>query len=187
MLCTLLLIFFGMRIPFPLGNSPGSCRGIFLQLSPLPYYFPEYENCYINTSSGHLYPLWGKRQGPSGQSYCISCIPQAKRCHSLWFIFKLLSSCCLYFFYPVWHSFSRVLQFFQVNIVFGGLFSTRPVLFLRLLPCCESHLSVTLSSCYTKWCSRNNLFSVTIFKTFKKLYLYYFFHLVCSRVTMVTT
>ena len=88
----LIFFFSGHKIPFPLGNSPGCCRGIFLfPLLLLPRIVFKSsmryeENCNINTSSGHLYPplcggVWGDRktQGPwrtvcmLWSKYCISC------------------------------------------------------------------------------------------------------------------
>ena len=64
----LIFFFSGHKIPFPLGNSPGSCRGIFLfPLLLLPRIVFKSsmcyeENCNINTSSGHLYPSHKKKR-----------------------------------------------------------------------------------------------------------------------------
>ena len=187
----LIFFFSGHKIPFPLGNSPGSCRGIFLfPLLLLPRIVFKSsmryeENCNINTSSGHLYPSHKKKRQRTWillfpvtssvviaffqhSTYLTSIRKDAKAIirHSWpWIQEKEKQSSTFLttkahfrgvdrsgasqrvnlLAFMVWVDFFTKEKFHMMRVFLSVVL----VLFLRCLPCCESHPSVTLSSCTT--------------------------------------
>ena len=160
-----------MGIPFPLGNSPGSCRGIFnfFTLSPTIISEIVQGNCYINISSGHLYPpLCGEVGGQKDtRTLANSLYAVVKVLHLLRRIPHKKDAECLSKKSKYVTQFSCSLAIFSSHFrIWGSFFQQEHirVLFLRCLPCCESHLSVTLS----RWLSLHTFKTTLLANNFSK-------------------